>query len=367
VVKSCHLCQQYNVTQHGYHPPRSHRVTAPWKDLQIDLCLSLPPTESTAALMVIYDLMSGFVVLCPIPNKEADTMVASLTRVFSDFGTPLMVQTDHGTEFNNEAVRNFFRNHHIEYRTSPVRQHHSQGGVERAIRSCYNIILKLCEGEVSRWPSKVHDTQAFMNARISSVHKTSPFELMFGRSSLIPTSVDFDIFDDDQRSWEDQRESYHQALPIIADKVNSARSKKIRVQSTKRIKRFKPGDWVYRRAPKEKKSDPNYAGPFEVLEMKDEGYYLSDTLGNRITEKISATELKRSPPPLQRTHQFKEIIGHCIFKGKRYYLISWEGNHPPTWEPPSVFDSSIWIQRYWKSGTTNEYDSHALPEHLRKS
>lgn len=73
----------------------------PFRVWAIDLMVGLPPGRDNHTVCVVaIDVFSKFIVMNSLPNKESLTLAEWLyDRVICEYGVPLVVRSDRGTEF----------------------------------------------------------------------------------------------------------------------------------------------------------------------------------------------------------------------------------------------------------------------------
>ena len=67
----------------------------------------------------------------PLPNKEAKTVGKVLTKLFSQWGAPAILQADNGTEFSAKVINNICNSLEIKIQHGHARHPMSQGQIER--------------------------------------------------------------------------------------------------------------------------------------------------------------------------------------------------------------------------------------------
>ncbi|SAL97270.1 hypothetical protein [Absidia glauca] len=68
----------------------------------------LPTTErNNKYLLVMIDICTRFLILRPLQDKTAESVVQALIPVFCDFGIPTILQSDNGKEFANQVMNRF--------------------------------------------------------------------------------------------------------------------------------------------------------------------------------------------------------------------------------------------------------------------
>jgi len=144
-IKGSLVCCQFQPTNPIYRAPLQRRgISFPWSDLQIDWVGHLTKsTRGNKYFLTVTCAFTKWVECLPAANDTAETTAYLLmNHVFSRFGLPSRVNSDRGTHFTAEVMRQLCQalgvkaNFHI--------SHHPQasGQVERANRTVVNILKK---------------------------------------------------------------------------------------------------------------------------------------------------------------------------------------------------------------------------------
>ena len=132
---SCDICQSAN--------PARPRTRLPLSDLQpkatvfgdrfhLDLVDMPKSAAGNVAICTIVDAATGFVIVHPCQDKTHRGVIEALrTKVFPNFGCPLLLVTDKGKENMNQEVSKFLKHYHIRHVTSSTGHPQSNGMVER--------------------------------------------------------------------------------------------------------------------------------------------------------------------------------------------------------------------------------------------
>ena len=80
-----------------------------WERIQIDLMSMedipiINEGKEYRWILSIIDVFSRYLVLRPLHSKDTAIVAAELLQVFADFGTPAIIQTDRGSEFQGSVV-----------------------------------------------------------------------------------------------------------------------------------------------------------------------------------------------------------------------------------------------------------------------
>ncbi len=122
----------------------------------------------------------------PAPNDSAETTACLLmNHIFSRFGLPLRVNSDHGTHFTTKIMQRVWKLLGIQAKLHISHQPISSGQVERANRTVVRM-LKYVATNQKDWDIKL--PLVLMAARPSPHQSTGvpPFTLMTGRNMTLP-------------------------------------------------------------------------------------------------------------------------------------------------------------------------------------
>jgi hypothetical protein len=74
--------------------------------MAVDLAGPFPEkSDGNLFLLILVDVCTRFVILEPIPNKEAITICNVLFKIFTTIGFPRILQSDNGRELVNECMK----------------------------------------------------------------------------------------------------------------------------------------------------------------------------------------------------------------------------------------------------------------------
>jgi hypothetical protein len=168
MVKHCTQCQRFNIVKTGYNPHRPIHAKLPGDHWAIDLTGPLPTTkESNTYLLVMIDICSRFVILRPLKDKTAESVVKAIIPVFCDFGIPRIVQSDNGKEFVNQVMTKFKIRAGFDHRLITPYYPQSNGAAERTVGTSKMVIKKLVEGAPEHWDICAPVAQLAINNKVS--------------------------------------------------------------------------------------------------------------------------------------------------------------------------------------------------------
>ena len=106
-VKACELCKRNKIIKHTKQPAIvTTTPSKPFEVITIDTVGPLPKTNKNNRYVVTIQCeLSKYIVLAPVPNKEANTISKTIIENFIlIYGKFLEVRSDQGTEYNNEIL-----------------------------------------------------------------------------------------------------------------------------------------------------------------------------------------------------------------------------------------------------------------------
>ena len=177
-INACVECKKHNITQEGFHPLTTITATFPMDHIAIDLAEMELSVDGYKYFLIVVDVFTRMVFLRPLKNKKSSTLYS----LFCDFGLPKILQSDNGKEFVNNLVEELLNVSRVDHRLSSPYNPRANGAAERFVRTSKNLVTKLINNAITDWPEVLPDVQLQMNTKISSRHKSSPFELFFGRA-----------------------------------------------------------------------------------------------------------------------------------------------------------------------------------------
>jgi hypothetical protein len=281
-IRGCVPCQKMRKRKADVAGQRHTLAGSPFAELSIDV-LKLPDADvmGNQYCVVIVDSFSHWTSIVACKNKSAFDAARALLQVIGNFGAPLRLRSDGGSEFVNGVIHGITR-------LMGVTQHQvlpytpsANGIVERANRSIlerlrYMIFTEhLVRHTSHQWSDLLPLVQRMINASVHSSIGTSPARVLFGDTldldrcllSDPPVGHVFDannyvdVLSANQRVIIQRADEFQRAL---CEKVISKMAAKNR---GKPARAFQQGDWVLVRPqpsfPLHKLAPRNF-GPFRV-------------------------------------------------------------------------------------------------------
>lgn len=126
-------------------------------------------------------------------KKAQDVLVALKSRIATE-GSPVVIQTDNGLEFNNETLKSFLNEKKIKFKRGRPRHPQNQGQVERANQTLTRKLAKcLSTAETKRWMDVLDDIVLKYNTTWHRAINQTPMLAFRGRNGFnrpTPSQVD---------------------------------------------------------------------------------------------------------------------------------------------------------------------------------
>ena len=104
-----------------------------------------------------------------------ECVTKKLWKVFTDYGTPKILQSDNGAEFVNKIIDAFTILHEIEPRLSAAYNPRTNGLVERRNKDISKALKKFIEGAYGGWDDWLSMVQISLNQALSRRTSSTAF------------------------------------------------------------------------------------------------------------------------------------------------------------------------------------------------
>ncbi len=192
-VKHCKSCQVNKVLAPRRKIPMEITTTAehPFEKCYMDVVGPLPITQgNNRYILTFQDDLSKYVVAIPIPQQDAETIAkAFVERIVLIYGAPRILQTDQGANFVSEVFRTTCKILRIKKIQSTAFHPESQGGIERSHRVLAEYLRHYVDEDQMNWDHWVSFATYSYNTTKHSATGFTPFELLFGRLSTVPSAI----------------------------------------------------------------------------------------------------------------------------------------------------------------------------------
>ena len=148
----------------------------------------LPTTQGNEYILSCMDLLTHFLFLVPIPDKQAETVVTAYTNnVFAEAGGSETILSDQGREFQAEIFNKVTSELGIQQVFTSPYTPTSNSVLERAHRFVKQKIIAVRAAVPGiQWDKVVPQIQFAYNISPGTFTQESPFFLYYGRDPIIP-------------------------------------------------------------------------------------------------------------------------------------------------------------------------------------
>ncbi|CEP10401.1 hypothetical protein [Parasitella parasitica] len=328
-------------------------------------------------MLVVMDLFSRFIILRAIPDKLATTTVAKeLVSLWSLFGYSKVITHVNEKEFSNKLLEAIAVHAGVEQAVSLPFNPLGNSNAEAAVKSAKGIIIKMLEGRAENWDLYLDGTTYCLNLHKSRLHGMMPFVVVFARmpNELKDYSQIKAVLPEqklDVKALKNKIKLIDKILvPAIREqivKTKEADNAYFRKRHKILEKPFPIGSSVMiKNVEKNKKTDPNYEGPYSVYGYTKNGsYILQDKTDAFLSRDVPTSHIKLisedgiKPEEKNNTYEVLSILNHRGEEPNHEYLVRWKGfdSSYDTWEPTSMFDSKEVIETYWSRRNAGQCSS----------
>ena len=255
--------------------------------ITIDIAYMPKDSGGYRYFLLIGDMFSKFIQAVSLRDQEASTISKALsTSWFFIHGIPYYILSDQGSNVDREVIRKLCAEYGIEKRRSSA--YHSQGNgfAERNIRSVKEIlrcVLLHRKLSPSKWRSLLPELTFALNCSTSSAIKCQPFQVVFGRTPVLPVDVNLGLksASTDNVSPRDYSDETNMTLQdLFTHVVQSLKSSKVTMQTQYNKKLnfydYETGEkvWMakkYFKTGESRKLSPRRGGPWTIVEKLRNG------------------------------------------------------------------------------------------------
>ena len=194
-IKRCPICQQIHKNV-GRKPQIKQIITkGPRERFVVDLVDINEEINDNKKLfkyiLNIIDHYSKLVGSYLLKNKSANEVLLKINDFIGHYGTPKILQTDHGKEFDNKILKDYCKNNNIELIQSGVRHPTTNGVVEVVHKDIKNSLLaeKLKFKKNYDLNFSISNAARAHNTNIHSITKYSPEYLFYHNTEELTEEI----------------------------------------------------------------------------------------------------------------------------------------------------------------------------------
>jgi Integrase zinc binding domain len=201
-VSKCEACQRYKYQIPAKEPMVVTTTSSEaMNKIFLDLMGPFPRdereevTEGYVYILTIQCELSKYLVVAPLPNKEASMVAKSFVENFVlVYGIPACVATDCGTEFLSEVFKKTAETLKIRQIQSTAYHHESIGALENTHKHAAAFLRSQIANFGGSWSTWLPYWCFAYNTTEHTQTGYTPFELVFGRTCLKPNNLTDPIY-----------------------------------------------------------------------------------------------------------------------------------------------------------------------------
>ncbi|KAD4179480.1 hypothetical protein E3N88_28071 [Mikania micrantha] len=325
-VKKCDPCQRTgNISSKDEMPQNPIQVLEVFDVWGIDVVGPFPLSKGNRYILVAIDYVSKWVEAQALPTNDARVVLKFLKKLFSRFGTPRALISDHGTHFCNTMLEKALQRYGVTHHLATAYHPQTSGQVENPNRGVKRILEKTVGKSRKDWSDKLDDALWAFRTAYKTPLGTTPYMVVYGKACHLPVelehralwalkTVNLDLTEAGKKRYfqihelEALRDAVYARLLSIKEKTKSPHDRKL-----KGLKEFKKGDRVLLCNSRLKlfggKLKSKWTGPYVVEEVFPYGTVELQNEVDGNTWKVNGHRLKHYiGGPIDENEKGEEIL-----------------------------------------------------------
>nr|XP_033811836.1 uncharacterized protein LOC117365469 [Geotrypetes seraphini] len=174
VISNCHLCK-LALTSAQQMPPifgKIARGRLPGQIWQIDYIGPLPLSKGCQYVCTMVDTYSGLLVAYPCRKANQENTIRALGLITLYYGHPLEIQSDRGTHFTGNMIRDWINDNNVQWRLHVAYHPQASGLIERMNGLLKTQLKRLGYQSLRRWREHLTEALQILNNRPIASHTT---------------------------------------------------------------------------------------------------------------------------------------------------------------------------------------------------
>lgn len=314
-VSGCQECQRCKVEQRAPAGLMGRRVIEqPWTVVCADI---MGPVVSSkrrfSYILVVQDVYTKWIEICPLRRATGSTIKEAIEEfVINRWGTPKVIITDNGKEFNNKDVKSLLELTGMRQKTTPP-YHPQANPTERVNRDLKAMLRAFVDADHRDWDLHLSAFRFAYNTSHHTSLQATPAFANFGREPEAAISIkrelegDPEIIQQDPEKWIERMQrldTLRKVFRYALDEAHNTQAHKYNLRRTDR--QYEEGELVWVRnqglssAEKRVSASLNktFIGPYVIdKKLSKTTYELVDLAGNA-KGKTGIVDLKPWKPEL---------------------------------------------------------------------
>ena len=274
----------------------------PFDKIAIDLVTDCKTsTSGNKHILAIIDHLTGWPEAFPIPDKSADTIVATLINYYLLVHMcPRYILSDNGTEFKNNLMDQVLQQLGIDRIFSDPYHPQSNGKLEVFHKYLKPTLKKLCENDPANWDKYINQVLASYRITPNLATAEPPFFLVYGRDPNLPLHQllePMQHFLGDPDSGKLHLETHRLALAIAKKTLDENRFTAFQKTVSRDSPAFQIGDCVYFKNKQPGKWDLKWRPGYWIVRIEHNGHYIHiENQATGKTQSCNVTDIILEPP-----------------------------------------------------------------------
>jgi hypothetical protein len=166
-------------------------------------------------MLVMVDAFTRWPIIVPVRNEKAETVANALSHyLFKDHGIPERILSDNGSAFIDAGIQYLYKRLGIKKLGTSAFQPQANGLCERVNRTLNSALSVVVNKYKTDWDDFLDGVVFSMRIAANASTGYSPFELMYGRSPILPLDL---LLNPRKPSWATREDYYEQLVERFRD------------------------------------------------------------------------------------------------------------------------------------------------------
>nr|GEW82860.1 reverse transcriptase domain-containing protein [Tanacetum cinerariifolium] len=153
-----------------------------------------PSSRGNKYILVAVNYLSKWVEAKALPTNDARVVVKFLKSLFSRFGTPRAIISDHGTHFCNDQFARVMTKYGVIHRLATAYHPQTSGQVEVFNRGLKRIFETMVGENHASWSNKLDDALWEFRTAFKTPIGCTPYKLVYGKSCHLPIELEHKVY-----------------------------------------------------------------------------------------------------------------------------------------------------------------------------